>query len=46
VNKTLRSVIFGLLALVLTALVAIVLIARFALAPAAGEWQATLGSGR
>ncbi len=44
-NKTLRSVIFGLLALVLTALVAIVLIARFALAPAAGEWQATLRLG-
>ncbi|MDB5827088.1 MAG: glycosyl transferase [Variovorax sp.] len=31
--------LFGLLALVVTACVAVVLIARFTLAPAAGEWQ-------
>lgn len=44
-NKTLRSVIYGLLALVVTALVALFLIVRFALAPAAGEWPATLQFG-
>jgi len=45
VNKTLRSAIYGLLALVVTALVAIFLIARFTLAPAAGEWAGTLKLG-
>lgn len=38
-KKTLRFVLFGLLALVLTTCVAAALIARFTLAPAAGEWQ-------
>lgn len=38
-KKTLRFMLFGLLALVVTACVAVVLIARFTLAPAAGEWQ-------
>jgi hypothetical protein len=38
-------VLFGLLALVITALVAIFLIAKIALAPAAGEWSTTVKAG-
>jgi len=45
VKKTLRFVIYGLLALVLTALVAIFLIAKIALAPSAGEWSTTVKAG-
>jgi penicillin-binding protein 1A len=45
VKKTLRFVLFGLLALVLTALVAIFLIVKFALAPAAGEWSTSVKAG-
>jgi len=45
VKKTLRFVLFGLLALVLTALVAIFLIVKIALAPAAGEWSTTVKAG-
>ena len=44
-KKTLRFVLFGLLALVLTALVAIFLIVKIALAPAAGEWSTTVKAG-
>jgi penicillin-binding protein 1A len=45
VKKTLRFVLFGLLALVLTALVAIFLIVKIALVPAAGEWSTTVKAG-
>jgi len=45
VKKTLRFVLFGLLALVITACVAIFLIAKLALAPAAGEWSTTVKAG-
>jgi penicillin-binding protein 1A len=45
VKKTLRFVLFGLLALVLTALVAIFLIVKIALAPAAGEWSTPVKAG-
>ena len=44
-KKTLRFVLFGLLALVLTALVAIFLIVKIALAPAAGEWSTPVKAG-
>ncbi len=44
-KKTLRFVLFGLLALVLTALVAIFLIVKIALVPAAGEWSTTVKAG-
>ena len=44
-KKTLRFVLFGLLALVITACVAIFLIAKLALAPAAGEWSTTVKAG-
>ncbi|RYF32389.1 MAG: glycosyl transferase [Comamonadaceae bacterium] len=44
-KKTLRFVLFGLLALVLTAGVAIFLIARIALAPAEGEWATRVKAG-
>lgn len=44
-KKTLRFVLFGLLALVLTAVAAIFLIAKIALAPAAGEWATRLKAG-
>ncbi|RZI95116.1 MAG: glycosyl transferase [Variovorax sp.] len=44
-KKTLRFVLFGLLALVLTAAVAIFLIARIALAPAGGEWATRVKAG-
>ncbi|REM65868.1 glycosyl transferase, partial [Mycobacterium tuberculosis] len=40
-KKTLRFVFFGLLALVITACVAIFLIVKLALAPTAGEWSTT-----
>jgi hypothetical protein len=45
VKKTLRFVLFGLLALVLTALAAIFLIVKIALVPAAGEWSTTVKAG-
>jgi penicillin-binding protein 1A len=45
VKKTLRFVLFGLLALVITTCVAAALIARFTLAPAAGEWQTRITFG-
>jgi penicillin-binding protein 1A len=45
VNKTLRSAIYGLLALVVTAAIAIFLIVKFALAPAPGEWRSTVKAG-
>jgi penicillin-binding protein 1A len=45
VKKTLRVVLFGLLALVVTALAAMLLIAKLVLAPAAGEWAAEVGAG-
>ncbi|MGN8083964.1 biosynthetic peptidoglycan transglycosylase [Variovorax sp. 22077] len=44
-KKTLRFVLYGLLALVITACVAIFLIVRLALAPAAGEWSTTVKAG-
>lgn len=44
-NKTLRSAIYGLLALVVTAAIAIFLIVKFALAPAPGEWRGTVKAG-
>ena len=44
-KKTLRFVIYGLLALVITAFVAIFLIVKLALAPAAGEWSTTVKAG-
>ena len=44
-KKTLRFVLYGLLALVITACVAIFLIAKIALAPAAGEWSTTVKAG-
>lgn len=44
-KKTLRFVLFGLLALVITTCVAAALIARFTLAPAAGEWQTRIKLG-
>ena len=44
-KKTLRFVLFGLLALVITTCVAAALIARFTLAPAAGEWQTRIKVG-
>jgi hypothetical protein len=45
VNKTLRSALYGLLALVVTAAIAIFLIVKFALAPAPGEWRSTVKAG-
>ena len=44
-KKTLRFVLYGLLALVITACVAIFLIVKLALAPAAGEWSTTVKAG-
>ncbi|WP_395318498.1 biosynthetic peptidoglycan transglycosylase [Variovorax sp. UC74_104] len=44
-KKTLRFVLFGLLALVITACVAMFLIVRLALAPASGEWSTTVKAG-
>ncbi|RYF63172.1 MAG: glycosyl transferase, partial [Comamonadaceae bacterium] len=44
-KKTLRFVLFGLLALVLTAAVAIFLIAKVTLAPATGEWATQVKAG-
>ena len=44
-KKTLRVVLYGLLALVVTGGVALVLIAKIALAPAKGEWAAELPIG-
>ena len=44
-KKTLRFVLFGLLALVVTAAVAVVLIVRLVLAPAAGEWAGRVDAG-
>lgn len=44
-KKTLRFVLYGLLALVITALVAIFLIVKIALAPSAGEWSTTVKAG-
>lgn len=44
-KKTLRFVLYGLLALVITACVAIFLIVKLALAPAAGEWSTTVKVG-
>ncbi|MDP9899683.1 biosynthetic peptidoglycan transglycosylase [Variovorax ginsengisoli] len=38
-RKTLRFILLGLLALVLTAVIAVVLIVKLVLAPAAGEWS-------
>jgi len=45
VKKTLRFVLFGLMALVITACVAIFLIVKLVLAPAAGEWSTTVKAG-
>jgi penicillin-binding protein 1A len=45
VNKTLRFVLFGLLALVVTAGVAIFLVVKLTLTPAAGEWETRLAWG-
>jgi hypothetical protein len=45
VKKTLRIVLFSLMALVITACVAIFLIVKLALAPAAGEWSTTVKAG-
>jgi len=45
VKKTLRVVLYGLLALVVTGLVALVLIVKIALAPAQGEWAAEVPIG-
>lgn len=44
-RKTLRFILFGLLALVLTTVVAVVLIVKLVLAPATGEWSARIGLG-
>jgi hypothetical protein len=44
-KKILRFVLYGLLALVITACVAIFLIVKLALAPAAGEWSTTVKTG-
>lgn len=44
-KKTLRIVLFSLMALVITACVAIFLIVKLALAPAAGEWSTTVKAG-
>ncbi len=44
-KKTLRFVLFGLLALVLTAAIAMALIAKFTLSPAAGEWSTQVKAG-
>ncbi|SEK63848.1 Transglycosylase [Variovorax sp. YR750] len=44
-KKTLRFVLYGLLALVITACVAIFLIVKLALAPASGEWSTTVKAG-
>ncbi|WP_431510876.1 biosynthetic peptidoglycan transglycosylase [Variovorax sp. DAIF25] len=44
-KKTLRFLLFGLLALVITAGVAIFLIVKLALAPAPGEWRTTVKAG-
>ena len=44
-KKTLRYLLFALLALVITTCVAIALIARLTLAPAAGEWQTPIKIG-
>lgn len=44
-KKTLRFVLYGLLALVITACVAIFLIVKLALAPATGEWSTTVKAG-
>ena len=45
VKKTLRFVLYGLLALVITACIAIFLIVKLALAPAAGEWSTAVKAG-
>jgi len=45
VKRTLRFVLLGLLALVATAVVALALIVKLVLAPAAGEWPAQIGAG-
>ena len=44
-KKTLRIVLFSLMALVITACIAIFLIVKLALAPAAGEWSTTVKAG-
>lgn len=44
-NKILRSLMYALLALVATACLAIFLIVKFGLAPAAGEWAGTVRIG-
>ena len=44
-KRTLRFVLLGLLALVATAVVALALIVKLVLAPAAGEWPAQIGAG-
>lgn len=44
-KKTLRYVLFALLAMVITTCVAVALIARFTLAPADGEWQTRINRG-
>jgi penicillin-binding protein 1A len=44
-KKTLRFMLFGLLALVLTAVIAMALIAKFTLTPAADEWSTQLKAG-
>lgn len=44
-RKTLRFILFGLLALVLTTAIAAVLIVKLVLAPAKGEWSTRVGLG-